>query len=98
MADNYPPGAKYDKNAPWLKDEPTEMVVSVEVSQTLTTTVSVTVPIGLEEDRKELLKAVKEQVYLPSEIIERQRKFDEDRTSIKPIMINDWKETDLDIS
>ena len=62
---NYPPMSQSDwDRAPWNEKEPKEVIVDVTISQTLSRTVTVTVPENY--DDYDLREAVRNQVSLPS--------------------------------
>lgn len=66
MRSNVPPGAAEDPTAPY--NEKTK-VITVNVSQCLSTTVDIEVPENFDEtDNTALLNTVYEQIILPSEL------------------------------
>ena len=81
--DNYPPGAKYDSNAPWNEERKTPREIEVTVSITLSKTVKIQVAdyqeeyLGKDEDGNpwieynyedcDLKSAVEDQIILPNE-------------------------------
>lgn len=65
---NYPLGAENDPKAPYNQDFKT---VEVTISQTLSITDYIDIPINADEtDEKVLVEAVKDQILLPSESLE----------------------------
>ena len=70
MKSNVPPGAVDDPTAPY--NEKTK-IVEINISQTLSTTVKVILPEDVDEnDPMVLEQAVNDQIWLPSECIERE--------------------------
>lgn len=81
--DNYPPGAKYDSNAPWNEEHKTPREIEVAVSITLSKTIKIQVAdyqeeyLGKDEDGYPILEvnydscnledAVRLQAVLPDE-------------------------------
>ena len=65
MKSNVPPGAAEDPTAPY--NEKTK-VITVNISQCLSTTVDIEVPENFDEEKNSLEDIVREQIILPSEL------------------------------